>query len=98
GRGLRARVAGAPGLDGAVHGARGGGVPAGRGPPLPLTCAGAGRAGAGAAPALRGVVRQRARRRRSEFPTTRTELAAIAAPAIIGLSRPSAASGMAATL
>lgn len=33
-------------------------------------------------------------RRRSEFATTNTELAAIAAPAIIGFKNPSAAIGM----
>src|SRR5215213_8950625 len=38
-----------------------------------------------------GAAGQANRRRRSEFVTTRTELIAIAAPAIIGLSRPSAA-------
>jgi SAM-dependent methyltransferase len=38
------------------------------------------------------------RRRRSEFATTLTEDRAMAAPAITGLSRPRAASGMAATL
>lgn len=38
------------------------------------------------------------RRRRNEFVTTNTELTAIAAPAISGLSRPEAASGIAATL
>jgi len=32
------------------------------------------------------------------LPTTKTELNAMAAPAIIGLSRPTAASGMAAVL
>lgn len=37
-------------------------------------------------------------RRRRLLPTTNTELNAIAAPAIIGLSRPAAASGSAATL
>jgi hypothetical protein len=41
---------------------------------------------------------QAKRRRRSELPTTKTEEKAIAAPAIIGLSRPAAASGRAATL
>lgn len=35
---------------------------------------------------------------RKEFSTTNTELNAIAAPAIIGVSRPNAASGMAAAL
>jgi hypothetical protein len=38
------------------------------------------------------------RRRRRLFATTKIELSAIAAPAIIGLSRPAAASGSAATL
>ena len=38
------------------------------------------------------------RRKRREFVTTKTELNAIVRPAIIGLSRPKAASGMAATL
>lgn len=37
-------------------------------------------------------------RSRRELPTTKTEEKAIAAPAIIGLSRPAAASGRAATL
>ena len=41
---------------------------------------------------------QEKRRRRRELPTTRTDESAIAAPAIIGLSRPNAASGIAATL
>ncbi len=41
---------------------------------------------------------RRARRRRSELPTTDTLLAAMAAAAIIGLSTPAAASGIAATL
>ena len=45
-----------------------------------------------------GSGNQAVRRRRRELPTTSTELAAIAAPAIIGLSRPAAASGIAATL
>src|SRR5690606_38395386 len=48
-------------------------------------------------PCLRGDA-QEARRSRRLFVTTRTELSAIAAPAIIGLSRPVAASGIAATL
>ena len=38
------------------------------------------------------------RRRRREFVTTRTELAAMAAPAIIGLSSPRAATGTPTTL
>ena len=38
------------------------------------------------------------RRRRSEFETTETLEKPIAAPAISGLSRPAAASGIAATL
>jgi hypothetical protein len=42
--------------------------------------------------------RQPAVRSLREFVTTSTELNAIAAPAIIGLSSPSAASGIAATL
>ncbi|SFN34029.1 hypothetical protein SAMN04487980_101784 [Streptomyces sp. cf124] len=37
-------------------------------------------------------------RSRRELPTTKTEEKAMAAPAIIGLSRPAAASGSAATL
>ena len=38
------------------------------------------------------------RRRRSEFPTTKSDESAIAAPATSGLRRPAAASGRAATL
>jgi hypothetical protein len=46
-----------------------------------------------------GLTRQRAkRRRRRELPTTLTLENAIAAPAIMGLSSPKAASGTAATL
>jgi len=44
------------------------------------------------------VARARKWRSRRLLPTTKTELNAMAAPAIIGLSRPTAASGMAATL
>jgi len=43
-------------------------------------------------------VEGRKRRNRRLFATTKIELNAIAAPAIIGLSRPAAASGSAATL
>ena len=44
------------------------------------------------------ATRQPARRRRRELVTTMTLEAAMAAPAIIGLSSPAAASGIAATL
>ena len=66
----------------AVRGDGGDGVPPRRGPPLPLS----------------GGPSASKRRSRSELPTTSTDENAIAAPAIIGLSRPSAASGIAATL
>ncbi len=72
----------------------GGGPPAGEPGATPL------RAPSRGGP-LRAGARQRLgskRRNRRLLLTTNTELKAIAAPAMRGLSRPSAASGMAATL